>query len=112
MAAEVTVLVRDESRQGGKVTLLLYAHDKSLADASATKICSAEVQVPEDGQVVTVKFTPDLDTCEQAGKKWSEMNQPSMYVAIDVQNSQLTYSQSPLFGLCPNQCGELVLKGK
>ena len=95
----------DETRT---VAVSLYIADESLACAGAALAASATAQMTSS--TATLRLQPDMSV-QQAGKSWSEMVEPSMYVSLDCEaSSTLTYASGPVFGVQPGQTVELDLK--
>jgi len=106
-----SVTVTLTSSSDGEAAVVLYAHDQLLADAAATVVARETVSViAQESKTITMSF--DRNNIEQAGKKWDEMAEPGLYVALNVAESTLTYDGSPVFGLQPGDTAELKLKAK
>ena len=95
----------------GKAILGLYAYDPLLADVSAVLVCKKEVQV--DAPSKTVRFDVAVGPIQQAGMT---VQSPSVYVALFVDESDLSYAtgpgSGPVFDLKAGRRSELKLKGK
>lgn len=87
----------------------MWLTDATLADASATLADSITIDVREgEGSSATVVLTPS----EEAVESSKSMNEPEHYVALDVKDSDVTYSSGPSFGLSPGDRTQIVLTGK
>jgi len=86
-------------------TIVLYMHDRMLADAPASLVGSAEVTFAdgvEGGNKACVVIEPNLEEAEQIGKHWHEMEEPSLYVSIDMSNGTVWLNDGgPAFGVQP-----------
>lgn len=112
MATSSSVTVNIQSNAGGSVALLLYAHDQSLADASACLASEVTVTVPSNGSATQI-MAFDMSKIEQIGVKWDNMADPALYVSVDTSKSDLTYTSSgPAFGLSPGDSTTLELQAK
>eukprot|EP00928_Gymnodinium_smaydae_P046888 TRINITY_DN31262_c0_g1_i1.p1 TRINITY_DN31262_c0_g1~~TRINITY_DN31262_c0_g1_i1.p1 ORF type:complete len:127 (-),score=23.89 TRINITY_DN31262_c0_g1_i1:67-447(-) len=105
----ITVNVTSTSGSGD-ATLLLFLHDRMLADAPAALAAKATVQVQE-GKVARAVLDPDLSV-KQVGKSYKEMINPVFYVSLDCDKSTLTYEDSPVFGLNIGQTAQLQVKAR
>jgi hypothetical protein len=98
------------------VALRLYMHDQRLADVPAALVAEAKCTLPAvvegsddaNSSSELVIMNPDLENSQQNGKRWNEMIQPSLYVAIDNSESSVTYTDGPVFGIQPGS--EVTLK--
>lgn len=96
---------------GGKAALILYLHDSRLADAPAAKATSGVIDIPKGEKTATLSLHPDMSV-NQFGRKYSEMVELSLYVALDVQSSSLTYADTPVFDVQLGSTVELLVKPK
>ena len=95
-----------------KATLVLYLHDKRLADAPAALVSKTSVAIPAGVTTVTA-FLPNDETAKQIGKAPSEMIQPAYYVGLDMAETVgVTYAASPAFGLQLGDTATLAVKRK
>mmetsp|Transcript_73956 Transcript_73956/g.163328 ORF Transcript_73956/g.163328 Transcript_73956/m.163328 type:complete len:110 (-) Transcript_73956:110-439(-) len=75
---KITVNVTAGAELAGKVgRLVMYLHDKALADAPAS--VAAEHQLSMSPETVCLEANPDA---EQIGKKAAEMVMPSYYISV------------------------------
>ena len=95
------------------LALCLYIHDSGLGcGPPAALAASATVQIILRGQsTVEITLTPDMSV-KHAGKLWGEMVAPSIYVALDVEKSSVTYVDGPVFQLRPGSSAVLKVKPK
>lgn len=102
-------VLHDGNGGGGKAVVYLWLTDATLADASATLADSITIDVREgEDSSATVVLTPG----EEAVESSVSMNEPEYYVALDVADSDVTYSSGPTFGLSPGDRTQIVLTGK
>ena len=110
--------VSTKSSYNVKVTLWL--HDQRLACASAALVQSQTAQlVPVNSPPVTkrvIMFAPidKLSSVTQVGKTHDQMVEPSMYISIDVGESDVSYAKgsSPAFGLRFGDVGKIDVISK
>ena len=118
----VTLNVSDASHLGGNVTIGLYIYDKRLMDVAAELASSVHVQVPPTDSIQTIlqvdtsklRHSEDYnDLGRSMTRSWDEMMEPSMYVALLMDQSELGYSTGgPVFNLSPGDSANLVLASK
>ncbi|KAI2507955.1 hypothetical protein MHU86_6488 [Fragilaria crotonensis] len=107
----ITLNIKDASHIGGKATIGLFVHEKRLMDSGAALACQVEVQVPPD-ETITEILHVDTSSEDQIGVGWDQMQDPSMYVALISDLSELGYAGGPVFNLSPGDTAELVLASK
>jgi len=93
--------------------LVLYMHDQRLADAPATLVGTQMVTFTDGvdgGNQVVVAIEPNLRDTRQVGMCWNEMLEPSLYVALDVAKSSVTYDGGPVFSVQPGDEVAIQLK--
>eukprot|EP00956_Cyclotella_meneghiniana_P013535 scaffold19611_cov67-Cyclotella_meneghiniana.AAC.7 len=93
------------------VALCLYIHDTQICDAPAALAASCDVQIPKGESSVEVIMNLDM-TVKQVGRTWKEMITPSIYVALDIEKSSVTYCGGPTFQLQPGSLAILKVKAK
>ena len=94
------------------LALCLYIHDSGLGcGPPAALAASATVQILRGQSTVEITLNPDMSV-KYAGKLWAEMVAPSMYVALDVEKSSVTYVDGPVFKLRPGSSAVLKVKPK
>lgn len=83
-------------------------------DAPAALVTSNEFIFSEGMAEYDVVLDPNLyeTHIQQAGRYWSQMVDPSLYVSLDVAQSTLTYVDGPVFDVKPNSKVEMKLKPK
>ena len=111
MSVTVRVELPTQSTTEQTVALCLYIHDSQLCDAPGALAASCNVQIPRSESSVEVIMNLDM-TAEQVGHTWKNMNKPSMYVALDIQKSSVTYCEGPAFQLQPGSLAILKVKAK
>jgi hypothetical protein len=107
----ITLNIKDSSHTGGKATIGLFVHDKRLMDNAALLACQVEVQVPPNESITEI-LRVDTSSVSQIGGRWEDMRDPSMYVALIADQSELGYGVGPVFNLSPGDTAELILASK
>lgn len=107
----ITLNIKDSSHTGGNATIGLFVHDKRLMDNAAFLACQVEVQVPPNESITEI-FRMDTTSLDQIGAGWEEMLDPSMYVALIADQSDLGYGVGPVFNLSPGDTADLILASK
>eukprot|EP00565_Helicotheca_tamesis_P009347 CAMPEP_0185734338 /NCGR_PEP_ID=MMETSP1171-20130828/22204_1 /TAXON_ID=374046 /ORGANISM="Helicotheca tamensis, Strain CCMP826" /LENGTH=302 /DNA_ID=CAMNT_0028404309 /DNA_START=133 /DNA_END=1042 /DNA_ORIENTATION=+ len=107
----VNILLTPDSTSGGKALLKLYLYDRLLADAPATLVTEHLVEVPRNARRAAFPVSINIDpSATQLGETFETMADGAYYIALDMDESELTYADSPVFGIAPGDSVTLELE--
>ena len=102
----MAINVSEENELPGTVTVMLFMCDSALADQEATLVASAIVTVTSAAAGLVLVMD------RENKYEYTEYIEPSMYVTVDCDRSDLTLRDGPKFGVRLGDTVDLVLAKK